>query len=102
VQPATDPVATLHHNALNPTVGQRVRDRQSGDPRTDHHHPLDRPHHLAGNVRSSVIETLSSQPGPPPSVNCQVPIQGRRNLGWLAGRDRHLIAAVRSQWFLSA
>ena len=65
VQPAADPVAGLHHHALNPTVRQRVRDRQPGDPRTDHHHALDRPRHSPGNLGPPVVEILSGQSGHP-------------------------------------
>lgn len=66
VQPAADPVAGLHHDTLNPGVGKSVRDRQTGDPRPDHDHPLDRPRRPGGHVGPPVVETLSSQPGHPP------------------------------------
>ena len=54
VQPAADPVPGLQHDALDPSVRQRVRDRQAGNPRADHHHALDRSCHPAGtSVRPS-------------------------------------------------
>ena len=65
VQPATDPITGLHHNALNPAMGKGVRDCQSGNPRTDHHHTLDRLRRPHRNIRSPVVETLSNQPGYP-------------------------------------
>src|SRR5262245_9376645 len=65
MQPTTDPIASLHHHALDAATGKSVRDRQSGDSRTDHHHTLDRLRRAHRNVGSPVVETLSNQPGYP-------------------------------------
>jgi hypothetical protein len=65
VQPAADPIAGLDHDAVNAAMRQGAGDRQSGDARSDDHHTLDRPRHSGGNDGLPVVETLSSQPGPP-------------------------------------
>ncbi len=71
VQPAADPIPGLQHNALGPGVREGVRDRQTRDPRADHHHALDRSRHPAGNIRPPVIEALSSQCHHPAQANDQ-------------------------------
>ena len=64
VQPAADPIASLQHHTLSPSVGERVGDGQSCDPRANHHHALDRPVHPAGNVCAPVTEAFSSHRSP--------------------------------------
>ena len=76
VQPATDPIAGLHHHAVNAAMGKSVRDRQSGDPRTDHHHTLDRLRRPHRNISSPVVETLSNQPGHPRPGEGPIPRRG--------------------------
>jgi hypothetical protein len=65
VQPATDPVTGLHHDAPNASVRKSIRDGQSRDPRTDYHHVLDRPRQAAGGICPPVVKVLSSHRGHP-------------------------------------
>jgi hypothetical protein len=87
VQPAADPIAGLHDHALDPAVGQSIRDRQAGDPRTDDDHTLDRSRDPGGYVRLPVIETLTRQPGHPHrrTATCYRCIRGGRSASILDG-----------------
>jgi hypothetical protein len=62
-----DRVAVRVKTAAHPSAADNCRPspQSKPDPRTDHHHPLDRPCRSRRNIGSPVVKTLSSQPGHP-------------------------------------